>query len=159
MGFAPSTMTLASPAFKAGAAIPRRHTGEGEDLSPALAWRDAPAGTRGFALFCHDPDAPLVTPIGAYGFVHWVLYNIPATAHGLAEACTDHTHGLSDFGRPGYGGPLPPPGHGVHHYYFWLLALKEPTALPPHLRLGDVLAKIEPLVIGMNRLVGTYQRG
>jgi Raf kinase inhibitor-like YbhB/YbcL family protein len=117
-----------------------------------------PAGTRAFAVICHDPDAPLVSPAGAYGFVHWVLYNIPGHISGLPEACADYTSGSSDFGRPGYGGPMPPPGHGVHHYYFWVLALKEATALPPGLGLAQLLQAVEPLVVGMNRLVGTYQR-
>ena len=77
MGFALSTMQLTSSAFETGNVIPTQHTGEGDDVSPALAWTDAPEGTQSFAIICHDPDAPLVTP-GRYGFVHWVLYNIPA---------------------------------------------------------------------------------
>ncbi len=157
MGFALSSMRLVSPAFEAGGAIPSRYTGEGEDVSPALSWRDAPAGTRSFAVICHDPDAPLVTP-GRYGFVHWTLYNVPGSATGLAEAVAEHTQGLTDFGKPGYGGPMPPEGHGVHHYFFWLLALDVEPGLEPGLGMWDLLAKVEPLVLGMNRLVGTYQR-
>ena len=158
MGFALSTMELTSPAFAAGGAIPTKHTGEGEDVSPALAWRDAPGNAKSFAVVCHDPDAPLVTP-GRYGYVHWVLYNIPATATGLAEATGEHTQGVSDFGKPGYGGPMPPEGHGAHHYFFWLLALNADLQLPPALSMWDLLAKAEPHTVAMNRLVGTYQRG
>lgn len=158
MGFALSTMQLTSPAFAAGGAIPTKHTGEGEDVSPALAWRDAPGDAKSFAVVCHDPDAPLVTP-GRYGYVHWVLYNIPATATGLAEATGEHTQGVSDFGKPGYGGPMPPEGHGAHHYFFWLLALNADLQLPPALSMWDLLAKAEPHTVAMNRLVGTYQRG
>lgn len=158
MGFALSTMQLTSPAFAAGGAIPTKHTGEGEDVSPALAWRDAPGNAKSFAVVCHDPDAPLVTP-GRYGYVHWVLYNIPATATGLAEATGAHTQGVSDFGKPGYGGPMPPEGHGAHHYFFWLLALNADLQLPPALSMWDLLAKAEPHTVAMNRLVGTYQRG
>ncbi len=158
MGFALSTMQLTSPAFAAGGAIPTKHTGEGEDVSPALAWRDAPGNAKSFAVVCHDPDAPLVTP-GRYGYVHWVLYNIPATATGLAEATGEHTQGVSDFGKPGYGGPMPPEGHGAHHYFFWLLALNADLQLPPALSMWDLLAKAEPHTVAMNRLVGTYQRG
>ena len=157
MGFALSTMQLASPAFEFGGAIPSKHTGEGVDVSPALTWQDAPEGTKAFAVICHDPDAPLVTP-GRYGYVHWVLYNIPASATGLAEATEEHTQGVSDFGKPGYGGPMPPPGHGVHHYFFWLLALDADMALEAGLGMWELLEKIEPHVIGMNRLVGTYRR-
>ena len=157
MGFALSTMQLASPAFETGGAIPTKHTGEGVDVSPALSWHDAPAGTKSFAVVCHDPDAPLVTP-GRYGYVHWVLYNIPAAATGLDEATPEYTQGLSDFGKPGYGGPMPPPGHGVHNYFFWLLALDADLDLAPGLGMWDLLEKVEPHVIGMNRLVGTYRR-
>jgi Raf kinase inhibitor-like YbhB/YbcL family protein len=159
MGFALSDMQLTSPAFGEGGAIPKRHTGEGEDVSPALAWSSAPAGTRGFAVVCHDPDAPLVSPSGTYGFVHWVLYNIPASAERLPEGVRDFTPGRNDFGKPGYGGPMPPPGHGTHRYYFWVLALKSETQLKPGLTLWELLAQVEPSVIGMNRLVGTCQRG
>ena len=158
MGFALSTMQLTSPAFETGGAIPSRHTGEAEDVSPALAWSDAPSGTQSFAVICHDPDAPLVSP-GRYGFVHWVLYNIPGDATGLDEASDAHTQGTSDFGKPGYGGPMPPEGHGVHNYFFWLLALDTDLALPAGLSMWELLERVEPHVIGMNRLVGTYQRG
>ena len=157
MGFALSSMQLISGAFAAGGAIPAKHTGEGADVSPALAWADAPAEAKGFAVICHDPDAPLVTP-GRYGFVHWVLYNIPGDVRGLAEGVGDYTQGVSDFGKPGYGGPMPPPGHGVHHYFFWLLALDADLALPAGLGMWELLEKVETHVVGMNRLVGTYRR-
>ncbi len=158
MGFALSTMQLTSTAFETGNAIPTQHTGEGDDVSPALAWTDAPEGTQSFAIICHDPDAPLVTP-GRYGFVHWVLYNIPATVSYLAEGCGDYTQGNSDFGKPGYGGPMPPEGHGTHNYFFWLLALDQELNLESGLTMWDLFEKTEPHVIGMNRLVGTYRRG
>lgn len=157
MGFALSKMQLTSPAFEAGGDIPARHTGEGEDVSPPLAWSQVPDGTRSFALVCHDPDAPLVKP-GVYGFVHWVLYGIPGSARSLPQGVAEHTAGRNDFGNPGYGGPMPPPGHGRHHYFFWLLALDAAPALPPGLTLWELLERIEPHVIGMNRLVGCYQR-
>jgi Raf kinase inhibitor-like YbhB/YbcL family protein len=151
-------MQLTSPAFATGGAIPAKHTGEGEDVSPALAWTDAPDGTASFAIVCHDPDAPLVTP-GRYGFVHWVLYDIPGSVSELAEDSGDFTRGTSDFGKQGYAGPMPPEGHGTHNYYFWLLALDQELNLEPNLGMWDLLEKIEPHVIGMNRLVGTYIRG
>ena len=158
MGFALSSMQLHSPAFADGGAIPSKHTGEGVDVSPELHWSDAPAGTKAFAVVCHDPDAPLVTP-GHYGYVHWVLYNIPGTQTRLAEGTDLHTQGQSDFGKPGYGGPMPPEGHGVHRYYFWVLALDAELGLEAGLGLWELLERIEPHVVGMNRLVGTYQRG
>ncbi len=157
MGFALSDMTLTSSAFADGGAIPTKHTGEGEDVSPALSWTDAPEGTKSFALICHDPDAPLVKP-GTYGFVHWVLYGIPGAATGLEEGVAEYTQGDNDFGNAGYGGPMPPPGHGTHRYFFWLLALDSEPGLSPGLSMWALLEKIEPHVIGMNRLMGTYSR-
>jgi hypothetical protein len=157
MGFALSDMKLTSPAFEDGKAIPKRHTGEGEDVSPALSWTHAPAGTGSFALFCHDPDAPLASS-GAYGFVHWVLYNIPPEVSDLAEGVKNYTSGANNFDRPGYGGPMPPEGHGTHHYFFWLLALGTDAKLDAGLSLWRLLEKVEADVLGMNRLVGTYSR-
>ncbi|SFM57537.1 phospholipid-binding protein, PBP family [Ectothiorhodospira mobilis] len=158
MGFALSDMQVESPAFADGAAIPARHTGEGEDVSPALAWSGAPAGTRSFAVICHDPDAPLVSPRGTYGFVHWVLYNIPATVQELPEGVQGYTAGGTDFGRTGYGGPMPPQGHGTHRYYFWVLALDREPDLPEGLGLWELLEQVEPAILGMNRLTGVYRR-
>ena len=158
MGFALSDMQLTSTAFEQGRSIPKKHTGEGVDTSPALSWSNAPEGTKAFAVICHDPDAPLVTPAGTYGFVHWVLYNIPATSNDLAEGSAEGTSGINDFGNLGYGGPMPPNGHGTHHYYYWILALDEETHLEPGLTMWELLEGIEPRLIGMNRLVGTYER-
>lgn len=157
MGFALSDMQLKSSAFKQDGAIPAKHTGEGEDVSPALEWSHAPAGAKAFAVICHDPDAPLVSP-GAYGYVHWVLYNLPAATRGLAQGTDAGTAGRNDFGNAGYGGPMPPNGHGTHRYYFWLLALDRDLGLEPGLTLWQFLARAEPHVIAMNRLVGTYRR-
>ncbi|MEJ2257347.1 MAG: YbhB/YbcL family Raf kinase inhibitor-like protein [Woeseiaceae bacterium] len=157
MGFALSPMKLTSTAFESGKPIPTKFTGEGEDVSPELAWSDAPDGTKAFAVICHDPDAPLVKP-GSYGFVHWVLYGIPGSIDRLSEGVGDYTQGVNDFGNPGYGGPMPPEGHGTHHYFFWVLALDEDVELPPGLTLWELLERIEPNLIGMNRLMGTYAR-
>lgn len=158
MGFALSDMQLTSTAFANLEAIPTKHTGEGEDVSPAFSWQGAPDGTKSFAVICHDPDAPLITPGGTYGFVHWVLYNIPGDVTSLAEGDDKYTSGKNDFGNIGYGGPMPPNGHGVHQYYFWILSLDSAPDLPEGLSLWDFLAKVEPNVTGMNRLVGTYKR-
>lgn len=157
MGFALSDMKLSSSAFTHGDSIPTRFTGEGDDVSPALSWSSAPDGTRSFAVICHDPDAPLVLP-GRYGFVHWVLYGIPAAVSELSENTGEYTQGVNDFGKNGYRGPMPPTGHGLHHYFFWLLALDEEPDLEPGLTMWDLLGRIEPNVIAMNRLVGTYER-
>jgi len=158
MGFALSDMRLTSTAFENGGSIASRFTGVGEDTSPQLSWSGAPAGTKAFAVICHDPDAPLVTPGGTYGFVHWVLYNIPASTSFIAEGSDEFTQGKNDFGNLGYGGPMPPAGHGQHHYYFWVLALDQAVELEAGLTLWQLLTRIEPNLIGMNRLVGTFER-
>jgi Raf kinase inhibitor-like YbhB/YbcL family protein len=158
MGFALSAIQLTSSVFTHGGSIPSKHTGEGEDISPALSWNAAPDGTRSYAVICHDPDAPLVAKGGTYGFVHWVLYNIPASLTHLDEGTTEHTRGKNDFGNEGYGGPMPPEGHGTHQYYFWVLALDEKLNLAAGLTMWELLERIEPHLIGMNRLVGVYER-
>lgn len=159
MGFALSDLTLSSSAFQHHGKIPKKHTGEGEDVSPQLSWSKAPAGTKAFALVCHDPDAPLVSADpGTYGFVHWVLYGIPGSVNELPEGSENYTAGTNNFGKTGYGGPMPPQGHGTHHYYFWLMALDEELDLAPGLTMWQLLDQVEPHVIGMNRLVGTYSR-
>ncbi|MFI0474556.1 YbhB/YbcL family Raf kinase inhibitor-like protein [Halomonas sp. HMF6819] len=157
MAFALSTMQVISPAFSDHQPIPAQYTGEGDDVSPALAWQGAPEGTKGFAVICHDPDAPLVKN-GGYGFVHWLLYNLPGDLSELPDSATVGTAGNNDFDKPGYAGPMPPENHGKHLYYFWVLALDQETSLAEGLTLSELLTEIEPHLLGMNRLVGTYQR-
>ncbi|MCK5836913.1 MAG: YbhB/YbcL family Raf kinase inhibitor-like protein [Desulfobacula sp.] len=158
MGFAPSAMQLKSEVFEKDGLIPSKFTGEGANISPSLSWTDPPQDTKAFAIVCHDPDAPLVTSDGTYGFVHWVLYNIPGNVTRLDEDMKQYTSGRNDAGQTGYTGPMPPNGHGVHNYYLRVLALKEPVELEAGLTLWQLLKKIEPQLIGMNRLVGRYKR-
>jgi Raf kinase inhibitor-like YbhB/YbcL family protein len=159
MGFALSNIQLSSMAFSQDGAIPARYTGEGEDVSPDLSWSNGSEGTESFAIICHDPDAPLVSAVGTYGFVHWVYYNIPASVTSLGTGCRKYTNGKTDFGQEAYGGPMPPAGHGRHNYYFWVLALNESLNLEGGLTLAEFLARAEPNITGMNRLVGHYKRG
>lgn len=158
MAFALSNMQITSSAFENHGKIPTKHTQEGDDVSPPLSWQGAPDETRSFAIICHDPDAPLIKP-GTYGFSHWVLYNLPASTTSLEEGTSKGTEGYIDAGKTGYSGPMPPEGHGRHHYYFWVLALDRETDLEPGLSLEQFLEKIEPNVLGMNRVIGTYKRG
>jgi Raf kinase inhibitor-like YbhB/YbcL family protein len=143
--------------FENGGNIPSKYTGEGENVSPPLQWKNVPEGTRSFALVCHDPDAPMVSE-STYGFVHWVLYNIPGSVTSLEEGTTEFTKGHNGGNREGYMGPMPPEGHGIHHYFFLLLALDKELDLESGLTLWQLLKSVEPNVIGMNRLVGIYQR-
>ncbi|MFQ5665063.1 MAG: YbhB/YbcL family Raf kinase inhibitor-like protein [Candidatus Binatia bacterium] len=150
--------TLSSSAFQPGAPIPKQHTCDGVDQSPALHWSDAPAGTKSFALIADDPDAPMGT------WVHWVLYDMPAEVTQLPQGVApDETlasggkHGVNDFRKIGYGGPCPPPGK-PHRYFFKLYALDAPTDLKPRATKADVLRAIEGHVLGEVQLMGTYKR-
>ncbi|HZU40065.1 MAG TPA: YbhB/YbcL family Raf kinase inhibitor-like protein [Solirubrobacteraceae bacterium] len=145
-------LRVSSAAFEPHRRIPERHTGDGEDVSPALEWSGVPEGTRSFAIVVHDPDAPLVD-----GFTHWVAYGIPGDAHGVGEDASDLVAGTNSFGNQGYNGPAPPPGHGVHHYYFWVYALDSELDLEPGLDRRALLERIEDHVIEQARLIGTYE--
>ena len=94
---------------------------DGGNVSPALAWKDPPAGTKSFGLTLYDPDAPTGS-----GWWHWQAWNIPATTMSFEEGKVPDgiTQGKGDVGRTGYLGPCPPPGSGVHHYTFTIFALK-----------------------------------
>jgi Raf kinase inhibitor-like YbhB/YbcL family protein len=152
-------LTISSPAFSAGGSIPVVYTGEGRDVSPPLAWSGAPAGAKSLALIVDDPDAPdPAKPQRVY--VHWVLYNLPPTATGLPEAVAQlpagTRDGKNDWGRTGYGGPMPPIGR--HRYFFKLFALD--TVLPD---LGTptkagLLKAIEGHVLEQTEMIGTYQK-
>lgn len=153
------TLSITSPVFADGARIPQQHTCEGDDLSPPLAWSDAPPATRSFVLFCDDPDAPRGT------WHHWAAFDIAAERAELAEAQPTKPQvggmrqAVNDFGRFGYGGPCPPPGHGVHHYHFQLLALDVDTlAAKDSPTCADVAMAAETHVIARATLVGTYSR-
>jgi len=151
--------TLASAAFREGAAIPAKYTCDGVDVSPPLGWSGAPVGTRSFALIADDPDAPAGT------WVHWVLYNLPADVSELPENIAKvesldlggARQGRNDFRRPGYGGPCPPPGP-PHRYFFNLYALDAPLKLKAGAQKRDVEAAMEGHVLATAQLMGTYAR-
>jgi Raf kinase inhibitor-like YbhB/YbcL family protein len=149
---------LTSPAFANGAGVPVRHTCDGADVSPALAWKDAPAGAKAFALVCEDPDAPAGT------WTHWVAYDLPAGRRDLPEGVPhDQTladgsrQGMNDFRKLGYGGPCPPPGP-AHRYVFKLFALDAPTGLEPGATRQQLLQAIARHTVGTAELTGTYRR-
>lgn len=144
-------LALTSSAFDHHKRIPDKHTSEGEDVSPPLAWSGAPEGTKSFALVCHDPDAPL-----ADGFTHWVAYNIPGDATSLKEGESAPAEGKNSAGGDGYMGPAPPPDHGKHHYYFWLYALDSELDLEPGLTSRELLDRIDGKIVEQARLIGTF---
>ncbi len=153
-------MTLKSAAFTHGGRIPRQQSCEGADLSPPMSWQGAPPGTKSFALICEDPDAPM----GIWH--HWGIYNIPGTETSLAEGLAGSSElgplrqVVTDFDRPGYGGPCPPPGHGTHHYYFKLMALDiAKIELPLDADCEHLKRAAMPHVLEETVLMGTYVRG
>jgi Raf kinase inhibitor-like YbhB/YbcL family protein len=156
------SITINSPAFSHNEPVTRKHTGDGEDVSPALAWSGVPDGTKELALIMDDPDAPTPQP-----WVHWVIYKLPPTLAGLPEGVAASPtltepagvmQGKNSWGTVGYRGPAPPPGHGVHHYHFKLYALDAELDAQPGLNQGQLLSKMKGHVIADGELVGTYQR-
>jgi hypothetical protein len=153
-----AAMKLTSNAFEDGKAIPVKYTGFDADVSPPLHWSGAPAGTKGFALICDDPDAPMGT------WVHWVIYGLPATADGLPEGVpaeesllSGARQGVNDFRRVGYGGPLPPAGK-PHRYFFKLYALDIELSLRPWASKTELLRTMKGHTLAEAQIVGTFQR-
>jgi len=147
---------LFSSAFPEGGLIPTLHTGEGADLSPTLEWSGEPAGTKSFALIVDDPDAPART------WNHWLLWDIPAAAHSLAQGVKPGQAGqtgTNDFGKPGYGGPYPPKGHGPHRYFFKLYALDvEKLPLRAGAKRADLDRALEGHTLAQAQTLGRYER-
>ncbi|MBX7210757.1 MAG: YbhB/YbcL family Raf kinase inhibitor-like protein [Verrucomicrobiaceae bacterium] len=151
-------MKLTSTAFQNGASIPAKFTGDGADVSPALAWSDAPVGTKSLALICDDPDAPLGT------WVHWVLWSLPACTTSLPEAAEKikalppgAEQGKNDFGKLDYGGPAPPRGK-PHRYFFKLYALDTQVTLKPGSKKKALVKAMEGHILAEAEWMGTYQR-
>jgi Raf kinase inhibitor-like YbhB/YbcL family protein len=142
-------LTVRSPDVSANGTIAARHVFNGmgcagQNVSPALRWSGAPAGTRSFAVTVYDPDAPT-----GKGWWHWVLYDVPPSVTSLAADAgapngggipEGSVQGTTDFGTPGYGGPCPPPGDRPHRYVFTVYALKVPKL--------DAPANAAPATIG-----------
>lgn len=156
------TIQVTSSAFTQGHPIPKKHTGDGDDVSPSLAWSNLPDKTKELALICDDPDAP-----GKEPWVHWVIYKIPAGAKGLPEGVPRKSRlkdpagvlqGVDTSGGTGFHGPKPPPGHGVHHYHFKLYALDASLEAEPGLDKKTLLEKMEGHILAEGELMGTYER-
>lgn len=146
---------LTSSAFRNGEAIPSKYTCDGQDISPPLMWQGAPEKTRSFALICDDPDAPVGT------WVHWVAYNLPASAKSLPEGVTAANpqtgqQGQNSWGQAGYGGPCPP--GGTHRYFFKLYALDVQLTLKAAAGKHQVLKAAEGHILAQAELMGKYSR-
>jgi Raf kinase inhibitor-like YbhB/YbcL family protein len=151
-------MQLSSTAFTEGAPIPAMYTCDATNVSPPLKWSGVPAGAKSLALIVDDPDAPSGT------WVHWVLYDLPATASELPEDLPKSQYvaggakqGLNDFRHLGYGGPCPPHGK-PHRYFFKLYALDALLDLKPGATKQDLERAMEKHILAQAQLMGTYQR-
>ncbi len=150
---------IKSSAFAHRQSIPKKYTCQGEDVSPPLEWGKAPTGTKSIALICDDPDAPMGT------WVHWVLWNFPATATSLEEGIAKKDslangakQGFTDFKAVGYGGPCPP--SGTHRYFFKIYALDTLLTLPAGkaTKKEDLLAAMKGHILAQAELIGLYQK-
>jgi Raf kinase inhibitor-like YbhB/YbcL family protein len=157
----PAALRLESPAFTGGGEIPRKHTCLGDDVSPALEWSGAPAGTKSFALIVDDPDAP--DPAAPkMTWVHWVLYNLPADTRSLPERALKASlpagalPGLNDWKKPAWGGPCPPIGR--HRYFFKLYALDTRLADLHQPTKARLLETMQGHVLATAELVGTFKK-
>lgn len=154
-------LTLTSPVFANGGEIPKRHSCEGEDVSPALAWSGVPEGARSLALVVDDPDAP-DPQAPRMTWVHWILYNLPPDTTGVPEGASSESYppgteeGQNDWKSLGYGGPCPPVGR--HRYFHKLYAL---DVVLPDLKAPtktQLEAAMDRHIIAQAELVGTYQK-
>lgn len=150
--------SITSHAFDPGGAVPKKHTCDGPDLSPALKWIDPPDGTKSFTLIMDDPDAPVGT------WVHWVLYNLPPETRDLPEGVpTTETfpngakQGMNDFRKTGYGGPCPPKGP-AHRYFFKLYALDTTLSLGAKATKQEVEKAMKGHILAEAQLMGKYGR-
>ena len=149
------TFKLTVEGFREGNTIPKRHTCEGEDISPALRWEDVPVTAKSLALIVDDPDAPVGT------WNHWLLWDIPPATDAIAEGYGPGALGVdgaNDFGNAGYGGPCPPPGHGTHRYFFKLFALDtESLNLTPGVKRAALDNALRGRVLGRSAIHGTVR--
>lgn len=153
-------MTITSPTFSNNSKIPSKYTCDDENVNPPLEFSDISRETKSLVLVVDDPDAPSKT------WVHWVVYNIdPSTTKIEVDSVPQEAlQGTTDFGRPGYGGPCPPPASpnrgesGTHRYFFKLYALDTILDAPDGLTKQQVLEKVRDHVIEEAELVGLYSR-
>jgi Raf kinase inhibitor-like YbhB/YbcL family protein len=142
-------MKIASPDFRNNEFIPKKFSGEGQDVNPALIIENIPKGARSLVLIVDDPDAP----VGLW--THWVLYDIPVTA-AIAEDTIPGTQGLNTAGELKYHGPMPP--SGTHRYFFKIFALDTKLGLPEGARREAVEKAIQGHVLDKAEIMGLYKR-
>ena len=151
---------ITSSAFKEGGFIPKQYTCDDKEknISPPLSWTGIPQETKSIAIIVDDPDAPTTQP-----FVHWIIYNIPASVNKLSEGREKNEtiengirQGINNFSRSGYGGPCPP--SGIHRYFFKIFALDTVLELSGEITKDDLFKAMKPHIIAQGRLMGKYER-
>lgn len=154
-------LTLTSTSFAHNGMIPARSTCDGQNISPELNWSGIPEGTKSLVLIVDDPDAP--DPAAPkMTWVHWLLYNIPPAAAGLAEDIAEKElpqgtlQGINDWKRTGYGGPCPP--IGTHRYFHKLYALDIVLPDLKHPSKAALEHAMKGHILGQAELIGRYQR-
>jgi Raf kinase inhibitor-like YbhB/YbcL family protein len=152
------SIPLTSPAFSEGTVIPKRHAGDGGNLSPSLSWPKSSMAVKSYAVIMEDPDAPSGT------FIHWVLFNIPPGMNQLPEGVPVKpevtgvgTQGINDARTNGYYGPCPPPGK-PHRYFFKVFALDKPMDLPSGCTSAELQQAMQSHLLDSGSLMGTYHR-
>jgi Raf kinase inhibitor-like YbhB/YbcL family protein len=152
-------MKITSPVFSNQGSIPANHTCEGANTSPALSWTEVPRTAKSLALVVDDPDAPVGT------WVHWLAYNIPIDAKTLPAGVPpmeNLPHGIlqgkNSFNKTGYGGPCPPPGHGVHRYFFRLYALDKLLEIPAGASRKELDDAMRGHIVSRAELMGRFER-
>ncbi|MFH1783097.1 MAG: YbhB/YbcL family Raf kinase inhibitor-like protein [Candidatus Omnitrophota bacterium] len=143
------TMNIKSPDFDHNGLIPKRYTGQGEDINPALLIDGIPSNAKSLALIVDDPDTPMGT------WVHWVVFNIPIIAE-IRENTIPGKQGINDFGKKNYGGPMPP--SGTHRYFFKIYALDIMLDLEEGISKSALEKAMEGHVIATAELVGRYKK-
>jgi Raf kinase inhibitor-like YbhB/YbcL family protein len=154
-----SAMNLSSPAFAQHGEMPSLYTCQGGDVSPPLHWSELPEGTRSLVLIVDDPDAP-DPKAPKMTWVHWLLYNLPPEAGGLAEGVAalppGTREGINDWKRTGYGGPCPPIGRHRYFHKLYALDIELPDlGRPDKARLEQAM---RGHILGQAEWVGTYQK-
>lgn len=151
------SLTVVSAAFALGDAMPAQYTCAGANVSPPLSWGAVPAGTKSIAVLSDDPDCP-------GGWVHWVLFNLPPEARELPEDVepdpelpNGSIQGITDFRRPGYGGPCPSPGR-PHRYFFRVYALDKKLDLSPRAEMKDVQKAMAGHILAQGETMGRFSR-
>ncbi len=150
-------LKIFSPAFADGATIPSKYTCDGYNESPPLNWSGTPKDTKTFALIVDDPDAP------RGDWVHWILFNIPASTNGLKENASISKNysdvivqGMNDFRNNVYGGPCPP--SGIHRYFFRLFALDTELKLDASTNKKQLIEAMKGHILAEAHLIGKYKR-